>query len=124
MLLVEDLRNMHILLQGLCTRFAGARLVGAVSTEATATVWLDEHPGAWDLAVIDLVLEKGSSLVVIERAKDTHPAGKVVIFSGYTSPRIQEHCLRLGADAVFHKTQTEEFFSWLDDLSRDPRSQH
>jgi hypothetical protein len=36
-----------------------------------------------------------------------------VVFSGYASPVLRQHCTRLGADAMFHKDETEAFVRWI-----------
>lgn len=101
--LVEDLKSiqsaMSLLLQGL----GDFRIVASVATEAEAIAWLEQNPGQWQLAVIDLMLEQGSGMGVIGRCRRTSPHGKVVVFSGFVSPGIRAHCLRLGADAAFDK---------------------
>ena len=117
--LVEDLYTTHDLLEAVCATL-GIRLVGAEGTEAEANLWLLEHPGAWDIALIDLVLEQGSGMSVIRRARELHPPGKVAVFSAYASPAVCSHCLGLGADVVFSKADTGEFVSWLSDQRAAP----
>ena len=112
--LVEDLRSMHTLLADLFATLGGLKITAVSSTEAEAKLWLDEHPGGWELALIDLVLAQGSGMGVVSHARrSAKKNGKVVVFSGYASPGIRAHCLALGADAVFEKSETGEFISWL-----------
>ena len=112
--MVEDLRSMQLLLADLFATIGSIEIVGASTTEAEAKLWLDEHPGMWDLAIVDLVLAQGSGMGVVAHARRTGgPGAKVVVFSGYASPGIRAHCLALGADAVFEKTETGEFIGWL-----------
>jgi DNA-binding NarL/FixJ family response regulator len=113
MFLVEDLCTMKTLLDGVFAALGGIEVVGGAGTEAEANLWLLEHPAAWDIALIDLVLEQGSGMSVIRRAREAHPDGKVVVFSAFASPAVNKHCLGLGADAVFSKTDTAEFIQWL-----------
>jgi len=113
MFLVEDLCTMKTLLDGVFAALGGIEVVGGAGTEAEANLWLLEHPAAWDIALIDLVLEQGSGMSVIRRAREAHPEGKVVVFSAFASPAVNKHCLGLGADAVFSKTDTAEFIQWL-----------
>jgi DNA-binding NarL/FixJ family response regulator len=101
--LVEDLPPLRALVGELLSTVGDFRIVAAVGTEAEARLWLDENPGAWQLAVIDLVLEQGTGMGVIARCRATAPDGKVVVFSDYATPGIRKHCLKLGADAVFQK---------------------
>jgi len=87
-------------------------VVANAATEAEALAWLTEHHGGWDLAIIDLILEQGSGMGVISRCKASPRAGKIVVFSSYATPGVREHCLKLGADAVFDKTDTAEFVAY------------
>ena len=102
--LVEDLLRMRGLLGDLFASMGGLVVVGAASTEAEAKLWLEEHRGEWDVAVIDLVLDQGGG-------------GKVVVFSSYATPGVRTHCLELGADAVFDKSDTAAFISWFSDFT-------
>lgn len=111
--LAEDLGSIRSLLQDLFAIVGGLRVVGSAGTEAEANLWLADHPEGWDLAVVDLVLDQGSGIGVIRRARELSERGKVVVFSSYISPGIREHCLRIGADATFEKGDTEGFIRWL-----------
>lgn len=115
--LVEDLQRMRGLLGDLFASIGGFRVVAAASTEAEANLWLDDHPGAWDVAIVDLVLEQGAGMNVIRRCKADPNGGRVVVFSSYASPGVRQHCLELGADAVFEKGQTEAFIAWFGELT-------
>ncbi|GAC1601744.1 MAG: hypothetical protein NVS3B2_04870 [Ramlibacter sp.] len=103
LLLVEDLAQLRGVVLDLLSTVGQFELVKAVSTEAEANLWLDENPGGWDLAVVDLILEQGTGLGVVARAKNRAPGSKVVVFSDYASDGIRKHCIKLGADAVFQK---------------------
>ena len=115
--LVEDLQRMRSLLGDLFASMGGLVVVGAASTEAEAKLWLEEHRGEWDVAVIDLVLDQGAGMEVIRRCKAEPGGGKVVVFSSYATPGVRKHCLELGADAVFDKSDTAGFISWFGDLT-------
>jgi DNA-binding NarL/FixJ family response regulator len=114
--LVEDLQRMRSLLGDVFSSIGGLSIVGGAGTEAEAKLWLEEHRGGWDVAVIDLVLEQGAGMGVISRCRSDPAAGKVVVFSSYATPGVRQHCLDLGADAVFDKTETGGFISWFNDL--------
>lgn len=114
--LVEDLQRMRGLLADLFASMGGLRVVGSASTEAEAKLWLDDHPGGWDVAVVDLVLDQGAGMEVIRRCRTEPGGGKVVVFSSYATPGVRQHCLDLGADAVFDKSETTGFISWFGDL--------
>ena len=109
---------MHGLLAELFSSLGDLRIVGTATTEAEADLWLDEHPGGWELAVVDLLLEQGSGMGVVARCRARNPDGKVVVLSSYATPGVRKHCLALGADAVFDKVDTAAFVSWLDEEVR------
>lgn len=103
LLLVEDLPQMQGVVLDLLETVGDFELVHSVATEAEANLWLDENAGSWDLAVIDLILEQGTGLGVVARARNRPPGSKVVVFSDYATEGIRKHCLKLGADAAFQK---------------------
>jgi DNA-binding NarL/FixJ family response regulator len=118
-LLVEDLHNMHTVVLDLLNTVGEFQLAGAVATEAEAYLWLEENEGAWDLAILDLVLAQGTGLSVISRVSKT-PGTQVAVFSDYVTSGIRTHCLAAGADAVFQKgVQTAEFLDWCARLAKD-----
>jgi DNA-binding NarL/FixJ family response regulator len=116
--LVDDLISMHSLMRDLFAAVGGVQLVATASSEGEAKLWLEDHPGEWDLAVLDLVLQQGSGMGVIGPCKASRPDGHVVVFSSYVTPVIREHCLRLGADTVFSKEETSQFITSLHQLAQ------
>lgn len=111
--LVEDLPRLRALLSDLVTSLGGFVIVGTATTEAEAIAWLAENDGGWDVGIIDLVLEQGSGLGVLKRAAAARNAPKIVVFTSYASPGIEEHCRRVGAHAIFEKSDTAGFITWL-----------
>lgn len=101
--LVEDQQQMQSVLVDLLQSVGDFRVVGRAGTEAEALNWLDHNRGGWDLCVIDLVLDQGSGISVIVRARLRGGAAKVAVLSSFVSPGIRKHCLKLGADAAFQK---------------------
>jgi CheY-like chemotaxis protein len=120
--LVEDLKSTQGLLRELFSALGSFSIVATVVTEAEANLWLEEHPAGWDLAVVDLVLEQGTGMGVIARARSLPAAGKVVVFSNYASPGVRAHCLRLGAEAVFDKSESSEFIGYCVELAERENS--
>jgi DNA-binding NarL/FixJ family response regulator len=120
--LVEDLHRMRGLLADLFSSMGGLKIVGAASTEAEAKLWLDDHRGEWDVAVVDLVLDQGAGMEVIRKCRAEPGGGKVVVFSSYATPGVRQHCLALGADAVFDKGETSAFISWFNELGERENS--
>ena len=111
--LVEDLKSIHVLMTELFSFVGGLQVVRIESTEAEARLWLEENVGGWDVAIIDLVLAQGSGMGVLQHARRTSATGQVAVFSGYVSPGVRQHCLNLGADAVFDKAESCAFTAWL-----------
>jgi DNA-binding NarL/FixJ family response regulator len=105
-LLVEDSRPQRAVLHDMLDSVGDFTVVGELETEAEAVHWLEEHPRAWDLAIVDLILAQGTGMGVVARSGRSRAASsKVVVFSDYASPGIRRHCLQLGADCVFPKNQ-------------------
>lgn len=116
--LVEDLQQMQGVLADLLSSIGDFEVVGAASTEAEAKAWLEENRGAWDMAVVDLILAQGSGMGVVSRCRDRHEAGTVVVLSDYATPGVRKHCLQLGADAVFQKAEDmQAFIAYCGDLA-------
>lgn len=111
--LVEDFPHLRRLIGELFDAVGGLDVVATADTEAEANLWLEENSKGWDLVIVDLVLEQGSGMNVIQRARGSNPAGSIVVFSSYASDGVREHCLSVGADAVFDKGQTRPFTEWL-----------
>lgn len=114
--IAEDSRNVVDALAEFLAAAGHARVVGVAKTEAEALDWAGTHTTAWDLAIVDLILEQGSGFNVIRRLKRFHPAGHVVVFSGYLSDVIRSHCEALGADLVLQKEQNEQLASYVERL--------
>jgi len=111
--LVEDMKHMQAIVIDLLATIGDFHVVGLATTEAEAKLWLTENPGAWDLAVLDLVLDQGSGIPVVPRAREVrHDEGRIVVFSDYASGGIRAHCEKLGADAVFLKSESREFMDY------------
>ena len=120
-LLVEDEKQVRAMLADLLAGLGDFVVVAEAATEAEARLWIEEHPGRWDLAVVDLVLEQGTGMGIIAKAKEHAGTQRVVVFSDYATPGIRRHCLQLGADAVFQKSrQLEEFKDYCRALLAQP----
>jgi DNA-binding NarL/FixJ family response regulator len=112
---VEDMGRMRALFEDLFAHLRDVAVVATAATEAEALLWLADHPGGWDLAIVDLILEQGSGMGVISKCRASPRRGKIVVFSSYVTPGVRQHCLKLGADAVFDKTDSAEFVAYCAD---------
>jgi DNA-binding NarL/FixJ family response regulator len=116
--IVEDTVNMQVALQDLVCSVADAEIVGVVASEPVAIEWANAHGGGWDLAIVDLTLEQGDGFNIVRNLKADPDAGAVVVFSAFVTDVIRRHCHSLGADAVFHKTQSRELADYVEELAR------
>jgi two-component system, OmpR family, response regulator len=111
--LAEDLKRMRELLIDLFSSSGEFQVVGTACTEDEADQWLTTHGDAWDLAIIDLVLDEGSGSHVIRRAREQHYGGLVAVLASCVTESLREHCYALGADNVFDEAETTRFLLWL-----------
>jgi len=114
---VEDSRNMQSALADLFSVVGGYKIIGTAVDEMEATAWMEQHPGEWQLVTLDLILHDGSGFNLIQRFRQQTHIGKIVVFSDYITPVIEERCAEMGADAVFGKTDIREFSAYLDELA-------
>lgn len=73
----------------------------AVSKTAVLAALEAHEPNAF---VLDLSLDDGSSLPLIATLRERAPRCVIVIYTGHKNQMLDEHCLRLGADAVVLKS--------------------
>jgi two-component system OmpR family response regulator len=82
----------------------GVSVVGRSHDERGATTWLEEHPQAWDVAIVDMVLAQGSGLGVLRGVLGRSRDKKVLIVTNYMSPELRAKSFALGANGVYNKT--------------------
>jgi DNA-binding response OmpR family regulator len=115
-LLVEDSWAMQSTLAELIKVMGTLAVACTAMGETQATDWLYNHPQGWDLAVLDLMLDEGSGFALIHRCKTENPGASVVVFSEFATPVLKSHCLEIGADAVFRKSELPQFVRYLEDF--------
>lgn len=113
--LVEDSPDITASLTSLLEDTGQFRVVGCASSEASALAWLFDEQNAWDLAVVDLILEEGSGFTVLNHCRKYHP-GQVVILSEFVSCAVAERCRKLGAVGAFQKSQLPAFLQFVESL--------
>ena len=119
--LVEDNASIRASLIEALAELAGTETVGVAATEAQAVAWLRDPANAWDVAIVDLVLEPhgGSGFGVLRALRDRAPQQKMVVLTGTASVEVRRRCDALGSDRVFDKSmETEALFDWLATLAR------
>ena len=112
-LLVEDNAITQDLLRQWFALVPGADVVHVATTSRSAAEWLDGHPEAWDLAVIDLFLADGHGFDVLRHCRGRAAHQRAVLLTNYTRDPVRENARRAGADAVFDKTfDMKELIAW------------
>lgn len=106
--LVEDKPAIRQTLVETMEEIAPLKVVGLADSEATATQWLHDHPGGWDLAIVDLFLAQGTGFGVLIACRTRKLAQKVVVLTSYSQRDLLRRCRELGADEVFDKSQDVE----------------
>jgi DNA-binding NarL/FixJ family response regulator len=121
--LIEDnvvLRN--IILDAL-REIPSVEILFYADNEISATNWLSSNDSAWDLAVVDLHLKKGSGVGALSWCTTRRPAQRVVVLSGELTDDMRRKCLALRADAVFDKgTEMDDFLNYCKSLAAERRS--
>ena len=115
--IVEDAVNMQAALQDLVCSVVDAQILAVVASETSALQWAEANAGGWDLAIVDLTLEQGDGFNIVRQLKKTPGCGAVVVFSAYVTDVISRHCTSLGADAVFHKTESRQLAQYIQELA-------
>ena len=79
-------------------------VVDAAASEEEALAWLAQHPQDWDLLLVDLFLQGGSGIRLMQRVQRARADQKLVVFSNYVNASVRKRCAQLGVDAVFDKS--------------------
>jgi two-component system OmpR family response regulator len=101
---VEDNATIRENLVGTLEELTAVKVVGTSSTEADALSWLAAHPDDWDLLIVDLFLQQGTGMHLVQQLAGRRASQKVVIFSNYVNASVRKRCAQLGVDAVFDKS--------------------
>ena len=62
------------------------------------------HAGDWKLAVVDLFLDQGTGLGVVDFCRGRAVDQRVVVLTNYATAVIAQQALAKGADALFDKS--------------------
>ena len=106
---VEDNATIRENLIGALEELTCVRVVGNSATEDEGIAWLDQNTQDWDMVIIDLFLQRGSGIRLVQRIIRKRTSQKVVVFSNYVNPSVRKRCAQLGVDAVFDKSTEIDF---------------
>ncbi|MFO1317506.1 MAG: response regulator [Burkholderiales bacterium] len=103
--IVEDSAIICARLSETLAEIPNVEIVGHATTEDDALALL--RGGAWDAAVLDLQLKKGTGLGVLKTlGQHVRPArAKIIVFTNYAFPQYRDRSMLLGADYFFDKVR-------------------
>jgi DNA-binding NarL/FixJ family response regulator len=117
--LVEDNDVIRENLVGFLEDIVDASVVAHARGEAEAVEWLNTHSDQWDVAIVDLFLDQGNGLGVVEACRKRRERQKVVVLSNYATPAMRARSKALGADAFFDKSaEIDLLLDYCESLSR------
>lgn len=124
--IVEDSPTIRQNLTETLQELAQIDAVGSADTEQEGARWLAQHPGDWDLAIVDLFLREGSGMNVLQACRHRQPTQKMVVLSNHATRDVRWRCAQLGADAVFDKsTEIDDLLAYCQgERARLERQQH
>jgi CheY-like chemotaxis protein len=99
--LVEGNAHVRESLAAALEELAPLRLAGVTADERTAREWLKTRAADCDLLIVDLFLNSGSGLGVLQAARSARPAVPTIVLCTDASPGIRARCLAAGAERVF-----------------------
>ena len=100
---VEDNADLQESLAGALEELTCVQVVGRTGTEEGALAWIAAG-NAWDLLLVDLFLQGGSGIRLVQHVQRARPEQKIVVFSNYVNATVRKRCAQLGVDAVFDKS--------------------
>lgn len=102
---VEDNPSIRESLSEALFELAGVVTAGVAANEKAAVAWLKDSANAWDVAIVDLILEPGGSgFGVLHALRDRQPDQKILVLTGTANPNVRRQCEALGSDGVFDKS--------------------
>lgn len=100
--IVENSSSNRASLQSVLSDMSAVKVVGHAVSEAGAI----ERIGVLlpDVVILDLSLQSGAGMGVLENIKKYHATIKVIVFTRYTDESCIDRCKRAGADYFFDKS--------------------
>ena len=106
---VEDNATIRENLIGALEELTCVRVVGNCATEDEGLQWLEQNAQQWDMVIVDLFLQRGSGIRLVQRVHRCSASQKIVVFSNYVNASVRKRCAQLGVDAVFDKSTEIDF---------------
>lgn len=80
------------------------RVVGTAADEEAAVAWMRNEAGRFDLVIVDVFLNSGSGLGVLQAANQMSSHSRRVVLTNYATMEMRKRCMEIGADRVFDKS--------------------
>ncbi len=106
---VEDNATIRENLIGALEELTCVRVVGNSATEDEGLQWLEQNAQQWHLVIVDLFLQRGSGIRLVQRIHRGGSNQKIIVFSNYVNASVRKRCAQLGVDAVFDKSTEIDF---------------
>ena len=106
---VEDNATIRENLIGALEELTCVRVIGNSATEDEGLQWLEQNSQEWDMVIVDLFLQRGSGIRLVQRVHRRNSSQKIVVFSNYVNASVRKRCAQLGVDAVFDKSTEIDF---------------
>ena len=106
---VEDNATIRENLIGALEELTCVRVVGNSATEDEGLQWLEQNSQDWDMVIVDLFLQRGSGIRLVQRVRRGNASQKIIVFSNYVNASVRKRCAQLGVDAVFDKSTEIDF---------------
>jgi two-component system OmpR family response regulator len=106
---VEDNATIRENLIGALEELTCVRVVGNSATEDEGLQWLEQNAQLWDMVIVDLFLQRGSGIRLVQRIRRRSVSQKIIVFSNYVTASVRKRCAQLGVDAVFDKSTEIDF---------------
>ena len=101
---VEDSPTIRQNLAATLEELAPVQVVGFAEDAAAAIEQLSQDPPPCDLAIVDVMLRRGSGVDVLKALRERGSPVDCVMLTNYATPLVRAHCLALGAQRVFDKS--------------------
>lgn len=100
--IVEDSEVVREHMESMLSAIPGVEVVGYATDELGAIERINALLP--DVVTLDISLQPGSGIRVLENIKKQHPSIKVIVLTNYTDEFYASGCKRAGADCFFDKT--------------------
>ncbi|MCW5634756.1 MAG: response regulator transcription factor [Rubrivivax sp.] len=115
---VEDSPTIRQNLIATLEEMAPVDVVGFAEDADGAIAELARNPPPCDLAIVDVLLRRGSGVDVLKALRERGSPLRRVVLTNYATSLVREHCLALGADRVFDKSgEVEGLLAYCESLA-------